>query len=225
MSGLSEDASPVRDPNTQNFSFAKEPNLLQQLSKNQSQKGQMLNSRALENMDRQHDTKQQLEHIMKDLQSKLENVVKRQEEEYKKGYHIYVKRKERDLKRLIDKLNDKNSTSNTKDRKINALESEIDRIRLERKKLDEMKEKQRKEALRWKAMAGNLEEDRKMLDEQVKDAKKQNKLLKIAIGRLQKEIERGNAEAASEEAHQESILKQEKLLELLQEASSFEAQG
>ena len=88
-----------------------------------------------------------------------------------------------------------------------------------------MKEKQRKEALRWKAMAGNLEEDRKMLDEQVKDAKKQNKLLKIAIGRLQKEIERGNAEAASEEAHQESILKQEKLLELLQEASSFEAQG
>ena len=67
----------MRDPNTQNFSFAKEPNLLQQLSKNQSQKGQMLNSRALENMDRQHDTKQQLEHIMKDLQSKLENVVKR----------------------------------------------------------------------------------------------------------------------------------------------------
>ena len=215
----------MRDPNTQNFSFAKEPNLLQQLSKNQSQKGQMLNSRALENMDRQHETKQQLEHIMKDLQAKLEKVVKRQEEEYKKGYHIYVKRKERDLKRLIDKLNDKNSTSNTKDRKINALESEIDRIRLERKKLDEMKEKQRKEALRWKAMAGNLEEDRKMLDEQVKDAKKQNKLLKIAIGRLQKEIERGNAEAASEEAHQESILKQEKLLELLQEASSFEGQG
>ena len=83
-----------------------------------------------------------------------------------------MKRKERDLKRLIDKLNEKNSTSNTKDRKIGALESEIDRIRLEKKRLDEMKEKQRKEALRWKAMTGNLEEDRKMLDEQVKDAKK-----------------------------------------------------
>ena len=132
----------------------------------------MLNPRAIENIDRQHETKHKLEHIMKDLQSKLENVVKRQEEEYKKGYHIYVKRKERDLKRLIDKLNEKNSTSNTKDRKIGALEGEIERIRLEKKKLDEMKEKQRKEALRWKAMAGNLEEDRKMLDEQVKDAKK-----------------------------------------------------
>ena len=86
-----------------------------------------------------------------------------------------------------------------------------------------MKEKQRKEALRWKAMAGNLEEDRKMLDEQVKDAKKQNKLLKIAIGRLQKEIERGNAEAATEEAQQESIIKHERLLDLLREASSFDA--
>ena len=106
MSGHSEDASPVRDPNMQNISFAKEPNLIHQLSKNQSQGRQMLNSRAQENMDRQHETKQQLEHIMKDLQSKLENVVKRQEEEYKKGYHIYVKRKERDLKRLIDKLNE-----------------------------------------------------------------------------------------------------------------------
>ena len=46
-----------------------------------------------------------------------------------KGYNIYVKRKERELRDLIVKMNEKNSNSTIKDEKILLLEATIARIR------------------------------------------------------------------------------------------------
>lgn len=50
-------------------------------------------------------TKNQLEDIIVDLDKKLNRVLAKQEYEYLKGYNIYVKKKEKELRELIDKLN------------------------------------------------------------------------------------------------------------------------
>lgn len=64
-----------------------------------------------------------------DLDKKLNRVLAKQEYEYLKGYNIYVKRKEKELRDLIDKLNEKNSNNTLKDEKINTLERTIRIIR------------------------------------------------------------------------------------------------
>ena len=67
--------------------------------------------------------------MIQDLDKKLNRVLANQEYEYLKGYNIYVKNKERELKELINKLNQKNSNNTLKDEKINSLEKTIHAIR------------------------------------------------------------------------------------------------
>ena len=74
-------------------------------------------------------TKGQIEDIIGDLDKKLNRVLAKQEYEYLKGYNIYVKRKEKELRELIEKLNEKNSNNTLKDEKINNLERTIHAIR------------------------------------------------------------------------------------------------
>lgn len=50
----------------------------------------------------------QLDNLVKDMDVKLNGVLKRQEEDYIKGYSIYVREKERELRDLIVKVNEKN---------------------------------------------------------------------------------------------------------------------
>lgn len=133
--------------------------------------------------------KEKLDSVIDDLDVKLNRVLAKQEYEYLKGYNIYVKKKEKELRQLIEKLNEKNSNNTLKDEKITNLELQIHKLRGEQIKLDEAKEKQKKETLKWKTKAQILEEDKKFLECQIKDAKRHNKLLKLAIGRLQKELE------------------------------------
>lgn len=66
--------------------------------------------------------------VINTLDSKLNLVLAKQEYEYLKGYNIYVKRKERELRELISKLNDKNSNNTLKDEKIQNLEKTIQSI-------------------------------------------------------------------------------------------------
>ena len=74
-------------------------------------------------------TKSMLEDVIGDLDKKLNRVLAKQEYEYLKGYNIYVKRKEKELRELIGKLNEKNSNNTLKDEKINNLERTIHAIR------------------------------------------------------------------------------------------------
>lgn len=105
------------------------------------------------------ETNDQITEVIADLDVKLNRVLAKQEYEYLKGYNIYVKKKEKELRQLIDTLNKKNSTSNTKDQKINELNFTIQKIRNEQMNLEKMKEKQRKETLKWRSKAENLDED------------------------------------------------------------------
>ena len=52
--------------------------------------------------------KQELNDVIFGLDEKLDRQLKKQEHDYLKGYHIYVKQKEKELKELINKLSDKN---------------------------------------------------------------------------------------------------------------------
>jgi hypothetical protein len=71
----------------------------------------------------------ELDTVMSSLDDKLNLVLAKQEYEYLKSYNIYVKRKEKELRELIDTLNKKNSNNTLKDEKINNLEITIQSIR------------------------------------------------------------------------------------------------
>lgn len=165
------------------------------------------------------ETNDQITEVIADLDVKLNRVLAKQEYEYLKGYNIYVKKKEKELRQLIDTLNKKNSTSNTKDQKINELNFTIQKIRNEQMNLEKMKEKQRKETLKWRSKAENLDEDCKFLQKQVKETKKQNQLLKLAITRLQYELENSTEKEGNtfltEAVDENTNMKPDEILELL----------
>lgn len=50
----------------------------------------------------------QLDDLVKDMDKKLNRVLKRQEQDYLKGYSIYVREKERELRELVIKINERN---------------------------------------------------------------------------------------------------------------------
>ncbi|CDW75865.1 UNKNOWN [Stylonychia lemnae] len=135
-------------------------------------------------------TKFQLEDIITDLDKKLNRVLLKQEYDYLKGYNIYVKRKEKELRELIDKLNEKNSNNTLKDEKINNLEKTIHAIREDQIKQEKEKEALNEKVKYWKTKALGYEQEKDFLQNQIMDAKRQNKLLKLAIGRLQNELEK-----------------------------------
>jgi chromosome segregation ATPase len=136
-----------------------------------------------------------LETTIEDLDKKLNRVLAKQEYEYLKGYNIYVKQKEKDLRELIEKLNEKNSNNTLKDEKISKLESTISAIREDQIRQEKEKEKLNENIKYWKTKAQGYEQEKNFLQQQIMDAKRQNKLLKLAIGRLQNELdEKENAE-------------------------------
>lgn len=56
--------------------------------------------------------------VITSLDEKLKKVLRKQEYEYLQAYNIYVKRKEKELRELVNALNEKNSDNNSKDTKI-----------------------------------------------------------------------------------------------------------
>lgn len=70
-----------------------------------------------------------MDFVISGLDDKLNRVLAKQEYEYLKGYNLYVKRKEKELRELIERLNEKNSNNTLKDEKIINLERTIFLIR------------------------------------------------------------------------------------------------
>lgn len=61
----------------------------------------------------------------------MNRVLVKQEYEYLKGYNIYVKRKEKELKQIINDLKKENKSNTKREEKINNLEKTISQIREE----------------------------------------------------------------------------------------------
>ena len=85
--------------------------------------------------------KKQLDDVIDELDQKLDKQLKKQEHDYLKGYSIYVKTKEKELKTLIQKLNAKNSNNTLKDETIYKLNQKVDGLNKERVKMEQEKQK------------------------------------------------------------------------------------
>lgn len=129
--------------------------------------------------------KKELDGVIHGLDEKLNRVLAKQEYEYLKGYNLYVKRKEKELRDLIFRLEEKNSNNNLKDEKIINLEKTIKSIREDQIRQEKQKDDLSKEIKKWKSRSNNMEQERDFLQQQVMETKRQNKLLKMAISRLQ----------------------------------------
>jgi len=80
-----------------------------------------------------------------------------------KSYNIYVKRKEKELRELIDKLNKKNSNNTLKDEKINNLEKTIQSIQDDQIRMEKEKDDQGKKIKKLVSKSSNLEQERDFL--------------------------------------------------------------
>lgn len=73
---------------------------------------------------------------IQDLDYKLQRVVNKNEYDYLQGYQMFVAKKTKELRAIIDKLNEKNSNSSLKDEKIVELELIINKLRNEAQNCD-----------------------------------------------------------------------------------------
>lgn len=112
---------------------------------------QMPNATEYENV------KKDLDDVIHGLDEKLNRVLAKQEYEYLKGYNLYVKRKEKELRDLILRLEEKNSNNNLKDEKIINLEKTIRSIRDDQIRQEKQKEDLSKEIKKWKNRSNNME--------------------------------------------------------------------
>jgi len=134
--------------------------------------------------------KQDLDETIRDLDLKLNRVLAKQEYDYLKGYNIYVKRKERELRELIQKLSERNNNATYKDDKLQILEAQIVDLRQDQQKQEKTKEELRGRLKHCKTQLELVEGEKAFLTKQVMDTKKKNKLLKLAIGKLHQELDR-----------------------------------
>jgi len=130
-----------------------------------------------------------LNDVIKTLDSQLNQVLRKQEYEYLQAYNIYVKRKEKELRELINALDEKNSNNNFKDMRISQLEVTIDQMRKDAFNYEQKQDQLIKEIKMWKEKTKVESEEKEFFHKQALDAKRKNKLLKVAIGRLQVERE------------------------------------
>lgn len=80
--------------------------------------------------------KNELSLTIQDLDYKLQRVVNKNEYDYLQGYQMFVAKKTKELRAIIDKLNEKNSNSSLKDEKIVELELIINKLRNEAQNCD-----------------------------------------------------------------------------------------
>ena len=91
---------------------------------------------------------------------------------------------------LVGALNEKNSNNNFKDMRISQLEVTIDQMRQDAFSYERKLEALQKDVKSWKEKYKMEIEEKEFYHKQALDAKRKNKLLKVAIGRIQVDKEK-----------------------------------
>jgi chromosome segregation ATPase len=126
----------------------------------------------------------QLEGQFDNLEGLIKSVIDRHENEFMTAYNIYVKKKEKDLIEIIQTLELRNKKNNLLDLKIKNLEAHIVKLRHEANESENAKEKLRRDIREQKSKCDLEREEKEFYHKQALEAKKKNKLFKVAVGRL-----------------------------------------
>ena len=105
----------------------------------------------------------ELDAVIEELDTKLDRQLKKQEHDYLKGYSIYVKTKEKELKTLIQKLNAKNSNNTLNDETIYKLNQKVDSLNKVCETIDKEKLELNEKVKHWMARAQAFEQDKNFL--------------------------------------------------------------
>merc|ERR1719434_506715 len=104
------------------------------------------------------------------------------EKDFFLAYKTHMYGVQRDIKTLRMKA-DTEDAKTREDTKIRALEGELDWFMTEALRLDELCKGYKKEVDKWKSKSDALDDDRRFLEDQIKGAKWQNKILRAAAER------------------------------------------
>ena len=122
------------------------------------------------------------------LDQKLGTVLRKHEYEYMTAYNVYVKRKEKELLEKVMELKN-NSNSEIKDQKIQKLEMTVAKLRRECQEQDKVKDQLRGQIKNWRQKYEFEKQEHEFYHNNAMEEKRKNKLLKVAVGRLQNEYD------------------------------------
>lgn len=128
------------------------------------------------------DHHQELTNLALTLEQRMEKLLAEHEKDFFLAYKTHMYGVQRDIKTLRMKA-DHEDAKTREDTKIRALEGELDWFMTEALRLDELCKGYKKEVDKWKSKADALDEDRRFLEDQIKGAKRQNKILRAAAER------------------------------------------
>eukprot|EP00743_Colponemidia_sp_Colp-15_P003311 GILK01003576.1.p1 GENE.GILK01003576.1~~GILK01003576.1.p1 ORF type:complete len:525 (+),score=74.49 GILK01003576.1:89-1663(+) len=139
---------------------------------------------TIPNATRINDLYGQLNDLVKVLDDKVKDVLGKHEKDFLSAYRAHMYTVQKEMQSLKQKANEEEAKLR-RDQKINSLEQERDWFKTEALRLDALCKNYKKEVDKWKQKALALEEDRQFLEEQIKSAKRQNKLLRAGLERAQ----------------------------------------
>lgn len=125
---------------------------------------------------------QELTNLANSLDTRMSALLKEHEKDFFLSYKTHMYTVQKEIKILRMKA-DAEEAKTREDSKIKALEGELDWFMTEALRLDELCKSYKKEVDKWKSKAEALDEDRRFLEDQIKGAKRQNKILKAASER------------------------------------------
>ncbi|CAI2372199.1 unnamed protein product [Moneuplotes crassus] len=132
----------------------------------------------------------ELENVTKMLDKSMNSALVKTEHVFLQGYNHFVKEKQAKMQELVDKFKNRNTSITMKDEKIEKLEQYIHTLKNQLFYCEQAKDKKDEEILRLKEYQRMILGENEFLVKQIKESKKENRLLKIAISKLQNDIEK-----------------------------------
>mmetsp|Transcript_45132 Transcript_45132/g.107342 ORF Transcript_45132/g.107342 Transcript_45132/m.107342 type:complete len:445 (+) Transcript_45132:99-1433(+) len=123
-----------------------------------------------------------IENLALTLDQRMGALLREHEKDFFLAYKTHMYNVQKEIRALKVKA-DLEEAKTKEDSKIKELERELDWFMTEALRLDELCKGYKKEVDKWKSKAEALDEDRRFLEDQIKGAKRQNKILRAAAER------------------------------------------